>query len=195
MSDIYIYTPKGYKPVEPDWDDPTPLWVMIVEVLREFPRTIDTIQYGIETIYGEIPPPEIIGAELCKLATSNFVAMTDSSAEPLVGYKLTRWGLILQGGDSELCPYIECQTELVIDGDGWRQCGACERVFYSRVSDTDETVYHLYTGKTVLSIFGRRIPEMPKEMIICPPVPQCDMNPQSTTYRTLVDSGVEKEVG
>ena len=40
MSDCYVYTSKGYKPVQPDWAEPTPLWVMIVEVLRDFPAPL-----------------------------------------------------------------------------------------------------------------------------------------------------------
>ena len=105
MTDCYMYTTKGYKPVEPDWEEPT-------------------------------------------------------------------------GGGSELCPHLECQKEIVVDGDGWRQCGACGRIFYSRqpaysrAGEIDETVYFLYTREAVLAIFGRRIPPVPDELSVCPLVPK-----------------------
>lgn len=102
MNDIYMYTSKGYKPVErDDWEEPTPLWVGIVEVLREFPRTIKTIQYGLDIYYGWQVPAHVASAELTKLASEGFVALTDSHVDALCGYKLTQNGLLLQAGDTQ----------------------------------------------------------------------------------------------
>lgn len=172
MSDTYVYTSKGYKPVEQDYPDVTPLWVGIVEVLREFPRSISTVQYGLETYYDWFVPDEVISAELLRLASEGFVALVDSQ---FCTYKLTRQGLLLQAGDTELCPF--CEVELVLGcEDGWRVCGTCKGTLLLRSSESDETLYHLYRASEAMKIFGRDLSPMGQvdKIRVCLPMPQRD---------------------
>lgn len=173
MSDTYTYTSKGYQVVEQDDLDVTPLWVGIVAVLREFSRDATMIQYGLETYYDWLIPFEVIDAECARLASEGFVILTDT--HPSGGYKLTRDGLLLQAGDTELCPC--CSVELVLGGeDGWRVCSKCDRNILMRTSDSDETTYHLHRARDAMRIFGRHLPPMgnPADIRVCLPVPQRD---------------------
>lgn len=146
------------------------LWEGIVETLREFPRTIDTIQFGLDRYFNWDIPVDVISAELLKLASAGFVELTDSHTDALCGYKLTRDGLLLQAGDTELCPH--CGVELVIGcSDGWRKCGSCGIRFLMWSSDSDETSYHLYRYHTARTMLGRSCPGVPKEIRRCLPIP------------------------
>ena len=154
------------------WTESTPLWVGIVEVLREFPRTIETVQFGLDTYYGWRVSAEIVSAELLRLASEGFVALTDSHVDALCGYKLTQYGLLLQEYETERCPYTECHADIVIDHkDGWRVCGKCRRTILIYTDDSDNPTSYLWTGGDALKILESKLPKMPKEPHACRPVP------------------------
>jgi len=46
--------------------------------------------------------------------------------------------------DGQLCPYDDCAHDLAIPEAGWYICGACGRLFYARVSESDYEDYSCY---------------------------------------------------
>jgi hypothetical protein len=161
----------------PSQEEPTPMWVMVVEVLREFPRTIDTILWGIETYYGCVIPAHILSAELCRLTFLGFVAMTDSSAEPLMGYKLTDAGLHLQAANTENC--VNCGTELVFTRTGWCLCGHCNILFWVREWEGDNLQFWITAASDILKLTiarGGKLPPIPQDIPVCLPVPASHCN-------------------